>query len=204
MPATLKLESTVIEKVNYLALGAHKLSGFTVKVEHSLDDSDYTTVSEFFVTKNNAIMVLFAETEVKYIKITITGTGSPEIGIAYFGKALVMERSVYGGHTPITMSRETEITPHISEAGEFLGTTVVRRGYSSGYNFNNLSASWVREKFDSFIQHARTRPFFIAWKPDRFADEVVYGWSPADIKPTNIGKRDLMSVSFDVRGYNEL
>lgn len=203
-PATLVFEASEIAEMNYIGIGAHTLSGFAVKVEISLNGADYTEVAEFISSTNNAIMVLFEKTEMKYVRITITGSGTAEIGVVYFGEVLVMQRSLYGGHTPILLGRETEITPHISDEGEFLGTTVVRRALKSNYNFSNLTASWIRETFDAFIQHARTEPFFIAWKPDTYLNEVVYGWCGADIKPSNMGKRDFMSVSFEVRGYNEL
>lgn len=205
-PASLVLEAASVEDINYVAIGAHTLTGFNVLVERSINGADYTTVYEFIPTTNKAIMILFDKTPGKYIRITITGTGTgtPEIGVVYFGETLVMQRSIYSGHTPITLARETDKTPHVSEAGEFLGATIIRKGYASSYAFNNLTAEWYRENFEPFVEHAITRPFFIAWKPDDFISEVVLGWTAGDIKPANTGVRDLMSVSFDVRGYNEL
>jgi hypothetical protein len=203
-PASLIIEADTAEDVNYVAIGAHTLKGFNVLIERSVDGIAYTTIQELVTSSNKAIMILFDKTPVKYIKITITGSGTPEIGVVYFGETLVMQRSIYSGHTPITLARETEKTPHISEAGEYLGTTIIRKGYASSYSFNNLKAEWYREYFDPFVEHAITKPFFIAWKPDNFINEVIFGWTAGDIKPANSGIRDYMGVSFDVRGYNEL
>jgi hypothetical protein len=203
-PATIAIELDSIREINYIGIGAHTLAGFAVKAEYSLNGVDYTDITEFIQANNNAIMILFAKVEALYVRLTITGVGTAEIGVVFVGETLVMQRGIYGGHTPALLANTTEITHHLSEAGEFIGTTVVRKGYSTQYNFSNLTAEWIRDYFQDFMESARTNPFFMAWKPDTFLDEVFYGWCPSDIKPVNSGKRDFMSVNFDVRGYHEL
>ncbi len=63
---------------------------------------------------------------------------------------------------------------------------------------SQMTARWYRDWFDPFVEAARRYPFFIAWNPLRFPDEVLYGWCNEDIQPTNQGRRDFMSVGFSV------
>ena len=191
-----------LTEIDYISIGAHTLGGINTEISTSVDGEDYDSISEFVASSNNAIMMLFETRTIRYIKIEIGDEA--EIGIVFFGKVLVMPRTIYGGHTPITLGRATEKNVYMSEEGEFLGTRIVRKGFKSTYNFTNLKASWIRSTFDDFIKHAITKPFFIAWRPSSFPDEVVYGWSDADIIPVNSGTKDYMSVDFTVRGYDEL
>lgn len=191
-----------IKAIDYIAIGAHTLAGVATEISISDDGVDYELINDFVASTNNAVMVLFEEKETRYIKIEVNNIA--EIGVVYFGKVLVMQRSIYGGHTPITLSRTTEKNIYLSEEGEFLGKRIVRKGFETSYSFENLEASWVRNIFKPFIDHSITSPFFIAWRPSSFPLEVVYGWTDDDIVPSNSGTKDFMSVSFSVRGYDEL
>ena len=196
------LDAGEIVDVDYVSIGAHTLSGVSTVVSVSVDGVSYDDVGEFVAGTNNAIMILFDNKEIRYVKIAVGAEA--EIGVVYFGKVLVMQRAIYGGHTPITLSRTTEKNIYMSEEGEYLGTRIIRKGFSTDYSFEHLTASWVRNTFDPFVKHAITEPFFIAWRPSSFPKEVVFGWCDADIVPSNMGIRDYMSVSFTVRGYDEL
>ena len=116
-----------------------------------------------------------------------------------------MQRAIYGGHSPATLSRVTSVRPSLSETGQWLGATEVRSGYRSSYTWKHLTPSWYREHFDPFVaNNPRANPFFIAWRPDRYPDEVVYAWATNDIQPTNMGTgRGLMEVSMSVEGFRE-
>lgn len=188
-------------EIEYVAIGAHRLTGWSVKLELNGEE-----VAEVLPTSNNAIMFLFERTLVTEVRIKIAGSGTqdPEIGVIKAGDVLAFPRGIYGGHSPITMARETDKTLLTSEQGEYIGTSVVRRSLTSMYHVEHLEALWVREKLDDFIKYARTQPFFLAWKPKTYSREVVYGWSVDDIVPVNMGVKDYMSVDISVRGYDEV
>jgi len=81
--------------------------------------------------------------------------------------------------------------------------SVITEGVSTSSEWKNLTAQWYREKFDPFVVYARSRPFFIAWRYAEFPLEVGFVWTTDDIRPTNSGPRDLMSVSMSVDGYSD-
>lgn len=197
--------------INYIGIASHNLGSrgtASVSISHFRHDGGWTNLVTFTPTSDDAIMVLL-EDEVTpppghfdQWSIAISqAQEAPQIGTVYMGRVLVMPHSIYGGHSPGTLSRDTEILPNVSVDGRFLGRSIVRRGYRTGYEFRHLPAGWYREHFDPFVDHALRDPFFIAWKPDSFPGEVLYGWTPDDIRPVNMGVRDLMSVSFDVQAW---
>lgn len=116
------------------------------------------------------------------------------------GKALEMERPIYGGHTPISLSRTTTIRGNRTEEGQFAGRSVIRRGAIGAWTWSHLTAAWVRRYLQPFIEEARTRPFFILWRPETFPDEAAYCWTEGDLSAQNMGLRDYMSFTLNARG----
>jgi hypothetical protein len=138
-----------------------------------------------------------------YTKLRISIDKQAEIGVVYAGKRLEMPSSIYGGHTPDTIGRETDIKTARSVSGNFLGRTVVRRGYEARYEFKHLGAAWYRSNFEPFAKDAITNPFIIAWYPSKYPDEVIYGWVEQDIVGRNMGVRDFMETSFTVKAIGD-
>lgn len=197
-PAELLIDAGGWVDVDYVAIAAHTIGSAdaTVVIAHSQDGEDWTDAMVIDPDSDNAIMALFEQVTARYWRIQISEVA--EIGVVYIGRALVMQRGIYGGHSPGTLSRQTEISPTRSVTGQFLGRSIVRQGFNTSYEWSNLTAGWYRQEFDPFVEAALRRPFFIAWKPDRFPDEVLYAWCNDDIQPSNMGKRDLMQVGFAV------
>ena len=100
------------------------------------------------------------------------------------------------------LGRTISKRPNVSAGGVFLGSSTVRKGVSTSFNWDNLTAAWYRANFDPFVLAAETTPFFIAWNSEEFPKEVGYGWTNETITPSNTGTRDFMSVSMTVNGVN--
>lgn len=206
LPATITFQFTQIESLDYVFIASHNLgsTGSALVVEHSLDAVVWTEAApERIPGDNTPLAFLFDEVEALYMRITINSALEiPRIGVVMAGKALAMERPIYQGHSPINLSRQTDIRPTRSEGGQWLGRSVVRKGFSTSYDWSNLTAAWYRANFDPFVQAARSQPFGIAWRPEKFPDEVAYAWTNDDIQPTNSGPRNLMSVGFSIVAHD--
>src|SRR5690554_1023190 len=226
-PATLDVDAGEIVTVDYVAFGAHNLSNCVATVQYSQNGVDYIDVTTADFEKDKAAMLLFSPVSARYWRVTIDisveestlildfinqrytvyaaqgSSGDAYIGVMYLGKALEMQRGLYQGHTPGVFARQVEIRPNVSEGGQWLGRSVVRKGYKTSYSFNNLKAAWVREQMMPFFDAAITSPFFIAWRPETHADEVLFGWSDGPIVPANSGPRDYMSVSFSITAHGD-
>jgi len=206
LPATWRIDAGAAVSVDYVGIAAHTLGfdGASVKPQWSNDDSawnDVTDVSAHAPADDSPILFLFAAESHRYWRIEITGSTVPSVGVVYIGAALAMPRPIYGGHSPLDLSRNTVIRPQRSERGQFLGRSIVRSGFSTDFSWQHLTPEFYRDEFDVFVEDARRFPFFLAWRPSTFPESVGYVWTGQDISPSNMGVgKGLMQVSLAVEG----
>ena len=204
LPATWTLDAGSSVAGNFIGIAAHTLgtSGNTVTIQGSNDNTTYTNIDSYSATDNSPIMFLFADVSYRYWRLTISDGAIPSIGVVFVGTVLEMLRPCYGGLTPISLSRDSVIRPNRSEGGQWLGRSVIRSGSSMRVGYANLDNSWVRTTFKEFIEDAVIYPFFFAWRPDNYPEDVGYVWVADDIKPSNMGRNSLMQVGFDMTGLS--
>jgi len=148
---------------------------------------------------NKTIMFLFDEVSSSIFRLTVSGgSTAPVIGAISIGLALKMERKLYGGHTPVTLSKKTVIKPQKSEGGQFLGRSIIREGAGTSIAFKNLTPAFVRASYYPFMESARSYPFFFAWRAGDYPEEIGYCWTSKDISASNSGQAGLMDSSFSV------
>lgn len=207
---------------NYCAIAAHTIgtTGSRVTLQYSSNGSSWSNAASAATpSDDSAILLLFPQQTARYWRLLVDTAGSPSarlgspdsdynyanmpsVGVVYLGSILAMERSIYGGHSPITLSRDTELYQGLSMSGHFLGQSYRRRGFTGAAAFRNLTAAFVRNSFDPFVQAARRYPYFFAWRAGTWDDEVAYVWTPGDIRPSNMGISSLMQVQWEMRGYD--
>lgn len=199
LPATITYTLEGAASFDYIGIAAHTLGsdGSTVTFAYH-DGDDWVDIKEISPEDDSPILMLFNEIETDQIRLTITGTATPAIGVVYAGIVLATQRKIYQGHTPITLSERNTVRPQRSEGGQWLGRTIIREGAQTTIALSNLKADWVRTYFKPFMNSATRYPFFFAWRGETFPEEVAYCWTDQYIAPSNSGPKDFMSVSFDV------
>lgn len=205
---SVRFQTSSATTVDAIGIGAHNLgtAGTEIQVETATTlGGPWTEQGYATPTDNEPLLFLFDPVEdVVDVRISITGGSDREIGVIYAGRALQMYQPIYGGHGPIDLSASTEYQSNMSESGQFLGRNIVRKGTEANYSFKNLDPEWVREKLKPFIDSARTAPFFIKWRPDRY-DDIALCYTTDDIRPTNMGGGSgLMQVNFSVKGHSDI
>ena len=204
LAATWEYDHGSAAECDYCVIGAHTLgtNGNTLQVQYHDGSSWVDLVPTSAITTDEPIFVLFTAQTRQRWRISISNGTTPEIGVVKFGKALAMQRPIYGGHTPIPMARQTILRSNKSETGEFLGRSRQRTYLATSYEWQHLTAAWVRANWPSFQQAIEEEPFFIAWRPATFGDVALVQTDQVPV-PQNMGIRDLMSVSLSVvgRGY---
>jgi hypothetical protein len=128
------------------------------------------------------------------------GLAAPTIAVLYAGAALVLQRRIYVGHTPMPMGRQSKVVNGRSEAGDFLGRIVLAEATQTQISLQNLTPAWLRTHLKPFIDAARETPFFFAWRPADYPREVGFAWLTDDPKPVNQLGNGMMSASFDLMG----
>lgn len=204
LPATWQFVFGGIKSVNYAGLAGHNLGscGCSVEAETSMDGATWDALGlEHTPTDDSPIMFLDEERDATRLRLTINGSGLiPSLAVVFVGRTLDFARPIYGGHSPIVLSRETIHQSLVSRGGQYLGQHVQRMGVNGNVRLDNLLAAWYRAEFDRFVEATRSRPYFYAWRPETFPLEVAYLWNTGDISPTNKGKRTLMEVAWKVQG----
>lgn len=201
LPATWEIDAGVATECNYVGIAAHEIgsSGCSVYAEY-YDGSEWQEISGIAPADDSPIMFIFSKLSwVKY-RIRIAGSTAPRVGVVFMGVTLDMQRAIYGNHSPLNLSRVTTVTPALSETGQFIGRTIQSYGVSTSWTWSNLTPAWYRSEFDPFVKAARTQPFFIAWRPSQYSEEVGYCWTSKDISPTNNGTAGLMNVTLSATG----
>lgn len=189
--------------VNYFAMAAHEVgsAGGTIWIQYDAG-AGWVDVADSYLTPtdDSSIMILFEDITCNAIRaIGMGGSFSPRISVMQFGTILEMPRPVkWMGHVPAILNRNFDKRPNVSERGQRLGSSLIRQGLSGQFDVANLGEYWVRSTFDLFIRNCMRYGYFIAWRPDQFPDEVLYGWTDDPIKPVNSqgGVNRLMSVSW--------
>jgi len=188
-----------------VCISAHNLSGCTVTVTYDplLAGSFVAFGSAKVVTQNKPLMFhLSSAVDVRRLKITVTGSGSRQVGSIYAGIALQMQRPFFSGFDRFGDST-TYSTP-MTAGGNIIAREAIRRGYNNTFSFKHLSAGWVETYLTPFLLKAKTTPFVLAWNLDAYPDDVWFGATDSDINPTFMGIRDLYSVEWSMMSHGSV
>lgn len=193
-------------QVQYVAITGHNFAEASGNVTITLTVGGQQVFSGA-VNKNSSALY-FEVNNITASAVVIQFSGFVvEIGSVFIGQSLIMQRPIYGGHSPVDLSRITDRTVNLSETGELLGGYVRNVGLQTQFNWQNLEADWYRANFDTFAQYiarSSAAAFVIAWRPGDAPDAVAYAWALGNPQPSNMGVRDLMEVTLSVRGHLSL
>ena len=208
--------------VDYIGIAKHNLGsvGYTYTLQHSTNGgSTWSNVTApRVIATNNAIIDYFDQLTSDQFRIKLEKTLSghpatiagPIISHVKLGKALVLQRRIYVGHSPATIAKRVKKINNGSESGQYLGAIITRSYYMSECVQQNNTPAFVRTYIKPFIDHVNghrsddgTAPctFFFAWRPGDYPDEIVYGWTDDNIAPKNQGSDSMggrMEWSFNM------
>lgn len=211
--AALQMQFTAAGTYSFAAIAAHNLADLaaTVSVQNSSDGVTWADAGAGTVTPadNGPIVwrMVTSGNDATFWRFYITGLliGDPlYIGTAFLGDDLVMPRRFYQGFSPVLQPTEIALQSNVSEGGNYIGSSVVRRGSTLQADFTYLDPSFVRGTgFAAFMTSFNTgQPFFFGWRPDKYAEDVHYCWrTGGGIRPENTGPRDLMGLQIGARVY---
>jgi len=187
------------KEIDYIGIASHNLAqlGLTVSIYYD----GILVVPAAAVSDNQAILFALNLASPATVELRITGaTTIPQIAVLYCGLALRLERSIYVGHTPITMGRDRKAINGVSENGQYLGEAVLSESFSTSVRLQNLTPAWYRSDLDPYFAAKPRVPCFYAWRPDGYADEVGYCWVEGNPRPVNSLSNGMMSIDWTFRG----
>ena len=180
-------------EVDYIAIARHNFGSGQVQATvqglpfggNPATDGDWDDLVEANLLANDRpALWRFTPTPLIGVRLKLEpGSVEPQAAVLYVGKLLVFERGVQPGHTPIPYGRRRDVISPRSQSGEYLGRVIAGGGLNSSVTISKLSAAWYRSTLDPFFEIVAETPFFWAWSPERYPDEVGYVWLTNDPEP---------------------
>lgn len=200
------LDLQTAELVDYVGIARHNFgtAQMTVSLE-SLDDGSPTgwteIIDEFIPADDQPILMRFTPQGVTQLRIRLQpGNAEPTAAVVYAGVLLVLQRRIFVGHTPINYGRNLSIANHRSINGHFLGRIVLSEKKATTVSLQNLTAAWYRTYFEPFAVAAKEDPFFFAWRPNAYPNEIGFAWLADDPQPSNQLPNGMMQIDFKIEG----
>jgi len=168
------------QPADYWAISAHNLfdNSGTVQLQYSSDNfsGDINDAGALATpTDNSSIFIVFTEVSARYWRLKINSTTfASTIGVASIGTALEMDRAVKAGSTLAEEARNDMYVNQVSDGGQFLGRSLIRKGVKFSVGFTVQSLSFVRNDWSAFLDHAEQKPFWYSWNPDY--PDAVFVW----------------------------
>lgn len=165
--------------VDYIAIARHNLysCGATITITGDAGGGSAELVEEFSPTSDDPIIITFDPNTYIELVIEISAADvAAQIAVVYCGEMLRVERNMYVGYAPMTLNTDTDAVSGFSESGNFLGRIIVNESRTGQMTINNLTPAWVRSDLKPFLADAKSRPFFFAWRPSSYPEEVVFAW----------------------------
>lgn len=192
------------QHIDYIAIAKHNFytAGVNVTIRGDTGSGLSEIVAQFSLGDDGPFIARFEADA--YVEISIdlsSGSVAAEASVLYCGTLMAAERNIYVGYAPMTLSRDSDAVAGFSENGNYLGRIEVNSSRSGRINLNNLTPSWVRNYLVPFLEEAKARPFFFAWRPDTYPDEVAFAWQ-TDTQgpyPSNSLPNGMMQASMSVK-----
>jgi len=194
------------QEVDYLALFGHNFGSAAIAVELQ-DDSvspPNILVQETLPADDTALILRFVPQVLAQLRLHLIQDGSPpaapRAAVLYCGRSLVMPRGLWRGYSPIVFARRPQTVSNRSESGNFLGRIVLSETLESDAPFRLIAPADYRSDIDAFLAATRDHPFFFAWRPQSYPDEVAYCWLSEPPLPRHDEQSHLLEFDLRMQG----
>lgn len=194
--------------LNYVAIFGHNFSskGIAVGLELASFNSPVGgaggIITPAIPADDGPIIFAFATQEAEEIRIIlITGTAPAEMTVVYAGEYMQLPEGIQADHAPLPLSLVSDVSTGRSESGALLGRIVTGGGLVSAATIANLDEDYVIDEVMPFLEQADEYPFFWAWAPSSYPDQLAYAWLEGDVQPV----RDIdgyWSLALPMRGLS--
>ncbi len=144
---------------------------------------------------------LAAALTLRYVRVRTDAAGAYFACLAV-GNTYVPDIGEFVGLTPPKYSEDKDLINTVSEAGYFLGRTVIDRGVAFKIDLEFLSPSWVDTIGMRIIHILQTKPMFVAW-PKYAAGtggRCNHCWTDGALSPPVNQSTQFMKMAFKLRG----
>jgi len=194
------------EPIDYVAIAKHNLGSQAIPITVGYFDTNsppgwHDLVEEHLLADDGPALFRFAEQIVGGLSMRLgLSANIPQIAVVYAGKLLVLPRKVYQGFTPIPYGLVAKVTNGRSEAGNFLGRIVLQEFVRDTMPLSLIGPTYFRDHIADFLIDSKENPFFIAWRPQTYPDEIGYCHMTNDPTPINEAPHGLIAMQLEMTG----
>jgi len=199
--------SSLNDEIDYLAVARHNFGSAGIEISVETLSGEPAAVWEeviaaTLVADDSPLMLQWEAATVIGVRLRLVpGATAPSAAVLYVGKSLRMMRGVQPGFTPIRDGMDVTIRNGRSEAGEFLGAIITGEQLSTVADFRFLDADWYLAEMRDFVASAnRGAPFFWAWNPLDYPDEVGFCWLSGVARPVKSQLSGEIDISLSMGG----
>jgi hypothetical protein len=125
----------------------------------------------------------------------------PTAAVLKLGKLTMIRPGIPPGHKPIKYARSVSKIGGRAQGGDYLGSIVSGASLASSIDLQMLDPTWYRAVLEPFrLACEDENPFFWAWAPQHYPDEVGYCWVTNDPIPSISHQIGLIDISFAIEG----
>jgi hypothetical protein len=207
LPADWTLTFGAASVVSYVGIAAHTIgtSGATVRLQR-WTGSAYVDIpgTSHTPTDDSPILWLLTAAEQTRMRVAITGTTAPLVGVIYIGAVTEWPRlATYSPSVSFERAVNTSFDLNVTDGGSWAGRSITRKRTSPQMQVDHLPEEWINTEFAEFAAASLSQPFFIADRPGRYPRSVAYAWTDGDLIPERTAAKSSIanSVTLSLQGY---
>ena len=201
----------VEREVDYVGIARHNLGSgaATVSIEGLLfggdpeNSADWFEIFEPLILPDDGPRIFrFVPEFLIGLRLRIVPAGNkPRAAVLKVGKLTTVKWGLPPGHKPIKYARSVNRIGGRAESGDYLGSVIAGASLSTTIDLVFLEPDWYRTVLEPFrLACEDENPFFWAWAPARYPDEVGYCWVTNSPMPTIAHTNGMIEISFAIDG----
>lgn len=194
------------DPIDYVAIARHNLGSIGSSIivgyiDNSSPPNFLPLVPEQTLGDDGPALFRFPAQSFSLLSIALGPSAvAPQISVMFAGKLLVLPRKLYQGMGPINYAHVAKVTNGRSEAGQFLGRIVLQEFVKNSVPLSLISPTYFRDHIADFLVYSKEFPFFFAWRPETYPDEVGYCHMTNDPMPINEAPHGLIAMTMEMTG----
>ena len=194
------LDFGTAQTVSHIAYAAHNLTGATILIESSTDNSSYTTrLSTTAIAGVNTHE--FTSFNERYFRLTLSGlAGNTYVSDFFAGEAIELPHGMPFGFIPPELADEDEIDVNMTGNGSTVGITVNSRPKRISVNMRDYLATWFDTNWLTLINGLKLYPGYFLWGESKRAMFCTIDKKAPKPSYTN---HLYMSAKLDLEGFVE-
>lgn len=190
--------------VDYFAMASHTLgaNGGTIKLQYSLNGGvDWSDAfSAIAPVDDRPVWRSFEAVTASHWRLVVVSTPASVIGVVAFGAVYQPYYGVLPGFAPPMLARKTDVYGNVSESGNFLGRSILRRHLQTSVTFQNMDPEDCYNDWLPFVQHAERKPFFFAWLIEDHPTDIALMEADGNIPSPTFMRHGAMTATLNMKG----